>query len=165
MPIDSSSSKINLFRNLNIVEVDNSKIKLAPKEFELLELLANHYPHPVSKETIISTIWDNKTHAEELLTRLVADLRKKLGDSPRSPRYIETVVKKGYRLITAAQFSEIETLSVKTKKKSKYSRPSFYLPIFLVMFVLFLVFTEIEQPANDGTQIRIQEIKKNTINW
>src|SRR5262245_22698064 len=68
---------------------------------DLLVFLANTGGRVVSKEELIDAVWDGRFIADTTLTRAVADLRRALGDDRRSPRYIETIAKRGYRLIAA----------------------------------------------------------------
>jgi Tol biopolymer transport system component/DNA-binding winged helix-turn-helix (wHTH) protein len=53
----------------------------------------------VSRQELFDEVWPDTVVVEECLTRAVSELRKTLGDDPRHPRYIETIPKKGYRLI------------------------------------------------------------------
>src|SRR5262245_37065934 len=68
---------------------------------DLLVFLANTGGRVVSKEELIDAVWDGRFIADTTLTRAVADLRRALGDDRRSPHYIETIAKRGYRLIAA----------------------------------------------------------------
>lgn len=70
-----------------------------PKVMDLLFLLAAARPGVVSKETIFATLWSGVHVGEESLARCVSKLRNQLGDDARNPRYIETISKRGYRLI------------------------------------------------------------------
>ena len=53
----------------------------------------------VSRDEIIDAVWEGRFIAETTLTRAIADLRRALGDSQRAPQYIETIPKRGYRLV------------------------------------------------------------------
>src|SRR5262245_64882719 len=66
---------------------------------DLLAFLATTGGRVVSKDEIIDAVWQGRFIAEATLTRSVADLRRALGDDQRSPRYIETIPKRGYRLV------------------------------------------------------------------
>ena len=66
---------------------------------DLLVFLANTGGRVVSKEELIDAVWDGRFIADTTLTRAVADLRRALGDDQRSPQYIETIPKRGYRLV------------------------------------------------------------------
>ena len=72
---------------------------IRPMLLDLLLLLARSPGRIVSKEEINRTIWGRRFLAESALTRLVAELRAVLADDVRSPRFIETVPKRGYRLL------------------------------------------------------------------
>jgi TolB-like protein len=72
---------------------------LRPKLVELLALLASH-PHEVlTKDRILDQVWQTRFVSESVLTRNVAELRDRLGDDARPPRYIETIPRRGYRLV------------------------------------------------------------------
>jgi TolB-like protein/Flp pilus assembly protein TadD len=77
----------------------SGSIHLRPLLIELLALLARNAGRLVTKEEINRTVWGRRFLAESALTRLVAELRQTLGDEIERPRFIETIPKRGYRLI------------------------------------------------------------------
>jgi transcriptional activator of cad operon len=74
---------------------------LEPQVMDLLVFLSNTGGRVVSKEELIDAVWDGRFIADTTLTRAVADLRRALGDDQRSPQYIETIPKRGYRFVAA----------------------------------------------------------------
>ena len=70
---------------------------------DLLVLLAENAGEVVSKEEILDRLWKTRFVGESALSRNIADLRRLLGDSDRHPCYIETVPKRGYRLIATIE--------------------------------------------------------------
>ncbi len=76
---------------------------LRPMLMDLLVLLAENAGQVVTKEQILDRLWQGRFVSESALTRNAAELRHALGDSERSPRYLETITKRGYRLIAAVQ--------------------------------------------------------------
>ncbi|HVC11362.1 MAG TPA: tetratricopeptide repeat protein [Burkholderiales bacterium] len=74
-------------------------VRIEPKAMEVLMLLARHAGQVVSREQLLATVWAGVVVGDEALTQSVIKLRKALGDNPRSPAYIETISKRGYRLI------------------------------------------------------------------
>jgi TolB-like protein/Tfp pilus assembly protein PilF len=66
---------------------------------ELLALLAERPGEVVSKSRILDRLRDRRIVGESTLTRDVADLRRLLGDDVRRPQYIQTISKRGYRLV------------------------------------------------------------------
>ncbi len=66
---------------------------------KVLALLAETSGRVVPREEILERVWPDVTVGEEVLTHAVAELRRQLDDSWRSPRFIETLHKSGYRLL------------------------------------------------------------------
>lgn len=66
---------------------------------DLLALLAERRGQVVTKEEILDRIWSSRFVSESALTRSVAELRHYLGDNVESPRFIQTIPKRGYRLV------------------------------------------------------------------
>ena len=85
----------------NLIRAQAIARHLEPQVMDLLVFLANTGGRVVSKEELIDGVWDGRFIADTTLTRAVADLRRALGDDQRSPHYIETIPKRGYRLIAA----------------------------------------------------------------
>lgn len=65
----------------------------------LLLALANRAGEVVTKNDLIAAAWNGTAVADSALTSTIAELRDLLGDEPKHPRYIETLPKRGYRLI------------------------------------------------------------------
>ena len=76
-------------------------IRLTPKEFELLSLLARNHDRVLTHRAILKAIWGpNAVEQPEHLWTLVAQLRKKLEPDPASPRYLVSEPWVGYRFTT-----------------------------------------------------------------
>jgi DNA-binding winged helix-turn-helix (wHTH) protein len=74
-------------------------VHLTPKAMELLGLLAERRPRPVSKEEIHERVWPGVFVSDASLTALVFDLRAALGETAREPKYIRTVHGFGYSFV------------------------------------------------------------------
>lgn len=74
-------------------------VRLEPKAVELLLFLAGQPGRLVTKAEIQEAVWKDTAVTENALTRLVAQIRKGLGDDAREARYIETVPTRGYRFV------------------------------------------------------------------
>ncbi len=88
---------------LNRVSNGEISVHLEPKAMELLLCLADHAGEVVSRRDLVDSVWTVEFVADSTLTHTVADLRKALADDARAPRFIETIPKRGYRLIAAAK--------------------------------------------------------------
>jgi two-component system, OmpR family, KDP operon response regulator KdpE len=77
------------------------EIRLTPKEFELLSLLARNADRVLTHRTILKAVWGaNAVDHPEHLWVLMGQLRKKIEPDPASPRYLISEPWVGYRLAT-----------------------------------------------------------------
>ena len=83
----------------NELSRDGRTVRVEPKAMEVLMLLADRAGRVVSREEFFEAVWPGAVVGDEALTQSVIKLRKALGDNPRSPSYIDTISKRGYRLI------------------------------------------------------------------
>src|SRR5688572_4767752 len=84
---------------LNLIRDGGTVRHLEPQLMDLLAFLATTGGRVVPKDEIIDAVWEGRFIAEATLTRSIADLRRALNDNQRSPQYIETIAKRGYRLV------------------------------------------------------------------
>lgn len=81
----------------------------------LLFCLADRAGGVVSRDEIIAEVWSGLAISDDALYNAFSQLRKGLADDPRSPRYIETIPKRGYRLMAPVTAdSGAGSLAVKT---------------------------------------------------
>lgn len=73
--------------------------KLEPKVMAVLAYLAENAGQVVTREQVEQDIWSGMIVGYDSLTTTINKLRKSLNDDPKNPRYIETLSKRGYRLI------------------------------------------------------------------
>ncbi|PCJ88370.1 MAG: hypothetical protein COA54_03655 [Thiotrichaceae bacterium] len=95
------------------VDVDTNRIhnaeqdiKLEGKVMTLLVYLANHPGEVISRNQLEADVWTDRVISYDALTSCITRLRKVLGDDSRKPLYIETVPKKGYRLIASVRWAK-----------------------------------------------------------
>ncbi len=74
-------------------------VKLEPKVVEVLVCLAGHPGEVVTREQLEDVVWAGTVVGYDTLTGAIQKLRKAFNDNPRNPRYIETLSKRGYRLV------------------------------------------------------------------
>jgi DNA-binding winged helix-turn-helix (wHTH) protein len=83
----------------NVLVRGDEEVRLELKVMEVLCCLAGHADEVVTKRELMDEVWRTEFVAENTLTRTIAKLRRILGDDARKPSYIQTVHKRGYRLI------------------------------------------------------------------
>src|SRR5580700_523032 len=97
-------------RSTGEVEVDlgryelrrfGQRIKIEKKPMELLIFLIGRREQMVSREEIVKKLWrsDLFIDTEPNINNIVRKIRTALGDDPGKPRFLETVVGKGYRFV------------------------------------------------------------------
>jgi DNA-binding winged helix-turn-helix (wHTH) protein/Flp pilus assembly protein TadD len=76
-------------------------VKLSPKPFQVLALLAGSPGKLITRDAIRKELWDSDTFVdfEHALNFCIREVRAALGDSAKKPRYIETLPRRGYRFI------------------------------------------------------------------
>ncbi len=85
------------------VEADGAPVELTALEFSLLQTLAGHPGRVFTRGQLVSAVWgDSYEGYERVIDVHVGHIRRKLGDDPDAPRFIETVRGVGYRFIPAA---------------------------------------------------------------
>jgi len=88
-----------LDRTNGILTRDHEPLALTPKAFALLGYLVESANQLLTKEDIFSKIWPRVIVSDAALSVCISEIRKVLGDSSKTPRYIETVHKRGFRFI------------------------------------------------------------------
>ncbi|HZS03591.1 MAG TPA: winged helix-turn-helix domain-containing protein [Blastocatellia bacterium] len=83
-------------------------VRLSPRVFELLLLLARNAGQVMDREGLISTLWPDTVVEEANLNVHISALRKALGESPGGHQYIETLPRLGYRFVASVREMEAD---------------------------------------------------------
>lgn len=84
----------------NVLERGEEAAHVEARSMGVLVCLARRAPEVVSKERLLKEVWSDAPFVgEEVLSHAIWELRKALGDSAREPRYVQTIARKGYRLV------------------------------------------------------------------
>ncbi len=75
------------------------RMRVKPRLMDVLMRLASTPGEVVARETLLAELWPRRMVNDDVLSRVIADLRIALDDDAREPRFIETIPKVGYRLI------------------------------------------------------------------
>lgn len=85
--------------SLNTVSRNGTTAHLEPKQMEVLVCLAEHPGEPLSKEKLLQSVWPDTFVSDDVLTRSIFELRRVFEDNARESRFIQTIPKRGYRLV------------------------------------------------------------------
>ena len=131
------------------IKYGSKEIKLEPKVMTVLLCLAQHAGQVMSREQLESMAWKDMVVGYDSLASSINKLRKAFGDDSKNPQFIETVPKRGYRLI--AQLGVIQAIEIDTSlerpinievsesfAKSNKLTHLLYIAVFLFATVLFV---------------------------
>jgi cholera toxin transcriptional activator len=129
---------------------NGAKLRLQEQPFQMLALLLERAGDVVTREELRQKLWPADTFVDfdHSLNTAVNKLRETLGDSASSPRYIETMARRGYRFIAPVQNS-VEADRVGTQDSSQPIHPDLEVPIprrgltrglFALVQVMYLIF-------------------------
>src|SRR5215475_7032690 len=85
--------------SLNSVSSEGKTVRLEPKVMEVLLCLTQHPGETLSKEQLFQAVRRNTVVVEGVLKRCIAELRRAFDDDARNSHIIETISKRGYRLL------------------------------------------------------------------
>ena len=74
-------------------------IALPPKAFDLLHYFVRHPDRVVTKDELLDAVWPQTAVTEAVVRVAIGLLRKVLGDTAQTPRFIATVARRGYRFL------------------------------------------------------------------
>jgi len=99
----------------------NNRVLLREQVFQVLRMLLEREGKIITREEIKSRLWANDmvVDFDQSINATIKTLRRALGDSAESPRYIETLARRGYRLMVPIQHSEsaLETALEKDRER------------------------------------------------
>ena len=88
---------------LNRVIKGATAIRVRPQLIDMLGYFASRPGRVVSKTQLLADVWRDRFVSASGVARCVAELRQVLDDDARQPRIIETISKRGYRLIARVE--------------------------------------------------------------
>ena len=89
--------------SLNIISQDGTTVHLEPKVMEVLVCLARRAGESVPRKELIQTVWPGTFVSDDVVKRCVSELRRAFRDDAHEPRIIETIPKRGYRLLASVE--------------------------------------------------------------
>lgn len=95
--------------SLNRISIEGRTAQVEPKVMQVLTLMASRPGAVIARETFLETVWAGTAADDYLLNRAISELRKIFGDDAQTPRYIETIRKRGYRLIAPIAPAKVVT--------------------------------------------------------
>ena len=92
---------------------------LEPKDLSVLLHLVEAAPNMVSTEELLERSWPGVVVGDNALHQVIGRLRRAFGDDARSPSYIETLPRRGYRLMQPTKHVEADAQTQPTSARSE----------------------------------------------
>lgn len=89
---------------LNRLTAGDTVLRMRPQLMDVLVCLARHQGRVVLKDELLAEVWPDRVITESGMVRCIAELRQLLGDQSKDPAYIETIAKRGYRLLADVEW-------------------------------------------------------------
>jgi DNA-binding winged helix-turn-helix (wHTH) protein len=86
-----------------VVSSKDRSVRLEPRVMDVLVCLAADSGRVVAKEELLARVWGGAFVEEGALSQAIHSLRKILGDDARQPHYVQTIPKRGYRLLVPVE--------------------------------------------------------------
>ena len=74
-------------------------VDLRPRVMDVLVVLAKRVGDVVSKRELVDSVWQSGFIADNTINHCIKELREQLGDSTSPPRFVQTIPRRGYRLV------------------------------------------------------------------
>ena len=93
--------------SLNRLTRAGEDVRVEPKVMQVLELLAETPGDVVTRKQLVARVWPDVFVSDDVLHRAIRELRRAFGDDTAKPQYVETIRKRGYRLIAPVRYGSI----------------------------------------------------------
>jgi TolB-like protein len=103
-------------------------IAVAPQVFDLLDYLIRHRERVVTKDDLISAIWNGRIVSEAALTTRLNAARGAIGDSGEEQRLIKTLPRKGFRFVGSVLETRASDAAAIAEKPREAQKPELPLP-------------------------------------
>jgi len=111
-------------------------ISLRPKAYAVLRYLVQHPGILVTKQQLLDDVWPNTFVSDAVLKDCIRQLREAFGDEAKSPQYIETAHRRGYRFIGPIRANEPILVPTENQKAEKFNAYPLPLPTPADMSIL-----------------------------
>ena len=105
--------------SLNRLTRNGDEVRLEPKVMQVLELLAETPGEVVTRDQLVARVWPGVFVTDDVVHRAIRELRRAFGDETAKPEYVETIRKRGYRLIAAVRHPSAFAQSATADKQAE----------------------------------------------
>lgn len=153
--------------DLGTLKSGGEKKNIEHRAVAALALLVRRQGELVSHQEFVDEVWEGRSVSPNSIAVVIGDLRRALNDDARSPKYIETVSKRGYRLISpTTQSQSFDVFPVNSSSKMKRLYIAILAGVVIALLGVFLLSKNIRlsSAAANETTVMIGEFANDTGN-
>jgi DNA-binding winged helix-turn-helix (wHTH) protein/TolB-like protein len=124
---------------------------IEPMVMNVFVVLASHSGSVVTRDQLVDAVWEGRPQSDEVITRCISALRRSLGDDAKTPKYIETLQKRGYRVMQRVRLPDATEPEQRT---SFAARPFYWLGLALTIVLAVAIY----QFAGKGQEIGLSDL-------
>ncbi len=126
-----------VFPGKGVLQRGNEQVRPEPKVFDVLMSLACRDGNLVTRDELVDEVWDGRATTDEPINRCLSQLRGHLDDRQKPHRYIETLQRRGYRLMQPVRLHEPQDdASVPAQATQQHSRSTLFIAALAAVAVL-----------------------------
>ena len=135
-------------------------VHVEPKIMDVLVALASRPGEVIERDDLMNEVWGGRAQSDEPLNRCIASLRRILNDSRAAPEYVETIPKRGYRLVAPVKAHAMSGRSQPSHPIAEFWRRRLFRreAVYAVVAVLIVglgVWFVLRPPDNSATPVTL----------
>jgi Tol biopolymer transport system component/DNA-binding winged helix-turn-helix (wHTH) protein len=142
---------------LNTVSRNGTSAHLEPKVMQVLVCLAQHAGEPLPKESLLRAVWSDTFVSDDVLTRSIYELRRVFEDDPREGRVIQTIPKRGYRLVVPVEKPQTRGLAANSVTRFGLT-PWRVLAVVLATALVVVTVWRISSRPSESGPFQVEEV-------
>ncbi|MCW9000316.1 MAG: winged helix-turn-helix domain-containing protein [Kangiellaceae bacterium] len=121
---------------------ENEPIQLEPRQAEVLAYFCRNPEKLISRDELVENVWQGQAVTDNAVNRIIAKLRKSLGDTAKQSDFIVTLPRKGYRFVVPVSTIESPLIETNTEQEDG-SEAIINYKLMLIVFAVLLAITAI----------------------
>ncbi len=143
------------------LQINEQFVVLEPKVFAVLMYFIEHHERYISMDELHDNLWKDRCVSDAAVRRIISKLRIILNDDYKAPKYLQSLSKRGYKLICPV--SKFSTLSVSEDSKKRISTESnntkktktflLFVIIALLISLAYFIYENIDDKSHVVTKV------------
>jgi TolB-like protein len=109
--------EVEVRQESNELLIAGKTVRLKPKVMAVLTQLIEARGGVVTKSQLLDRVWPNMAVTESAITEAIHDIRRALSDDARNPRFVQTIFRRGYRMVASISLPDRTPTEPPTAKK------------------------------------------------